>query len=43
MPKGVKIGRSFDDFMLFLEENPSANYIEMDTIIGAIGGKVIMS
>lgn len=43
VPKGVKIGRSFDDFMLFLEENPSANYIEMDTVIGAIGGKVIMT
>ena len=43
VPKGVKIGRSFDDFMLFLEENPSANYVEMDTVIGRIGGKVIMT
>lgn len=43
VPKGVKIGRSFDDFMLFLEENPSTNYVEMDTVIGRIGGKVIMT
>lgn len=43
VPNGVKIGRSFDDFLLFLEENPSANYVEMDTVIGRIGGKVIMT
>ena len=29
--------------MLFLEENPSTNYVEMDTVIGRIGGKVIMT
>lgn len=43
VPKGVKIGRSFEDFMLYLEENPSINYVEMDTVIGRIGGKVIMT
>ena len=43
VPKGVKIGRSFEDFLLFLEENPSTNYVEMDTVIGRIGGKVIMT
>ena len=43
VPKGVKIGRSFADFALFLEENPSTNYVEMDTVIGRIGGKVIMT
>lgn len=43
VPKGVKVGRSFEDFMLFLEENPSVNYVEMDTVIGRIGGKVIMT
>ncbi len=43
VPKGVKIGRSFEDSMLFLEENPSTNYVEMDTVIGRIGGKVIMT
>ncbi len=43
VPKGVKIGRTFNDFMLFLEENPATNYVEMDTVIGRTGGKVIMT
>lgn len=43
VPKGLKIGRSYEDFLLFLEENPFAPYIEMDTVIGRIGGKVIMT
>jgi IS30 family transposase len=43
VPKGVKIGRSYEDFLLFMEENPSVNHIEMDTVIGRIGGKVIMT
>ena len=43
VPKGVKIGRTFEDFMFFLEEHPFACYVEMDTVIGRIGGKVIMT
>lgn len=43
VPKGVKVGRSFEDFLLFIEENPAAVYVEMDTVIGRIGGKVIMT
>lgn len=43
VPKGVKIGRTYDDFLLFIEENPSVNYVEMDTVIGRVGGKVIMT
>jgi IS30 family transposase len=43
VPKGVKIGRTFEDFMLFLEEHPFTCYVEMDTVIGRIGGKVIMT
>ena len=43
VPKGVKNGRSFDDFVRFLAEDPSCNYIEMDTLIGAVGGKVVMT
>ena len=43
VPKGVKIGRTFDDFMLFIEENPSVGYVESDTVIGRPGGKVIMT
>lgn len=43
VPKGVKVGRSFEDFLLFHEENPTTNYVEMDTVIGRIGGKLIMT
>ncbi len=43
VPKGVKIGRSFEDFMLLFEENPTTNYVEMDTVIGRVGGKLIMT
>ncbi len=43
VPKGVKIGRSYEDFLLCMEENPNAIYNEMDTVIGRVGGKVIMT
>ena len=43
IPKGIKVGRSYEDFLLYLEENPNTNYVEMDTVIGRIGGKVIMT
>lgn len=43
VPKGVKIGRSYEDFLAFLEENPNISITEMDTVIGKIGGKVIMT
>lgn len=43
VPKGVKKGRSFEDFLQYLENNPSAVYVEMDTVIGRIGGKLIMT
>lgn len=43
VPKGVKAGRSFEDFLLCLEENPEITYTEMDTVIGRIGGKLIMT
>lgn len=43
VPKGVKVGRSYEDFTHLLEENPLIPYVEMDTVIGRIGGKVIMT
>ena len=43
VPKGVKIGHSYEDFTHYLEENPFLPYVEMDTVIGRIGGKVIMT
>ena len=43
VPKGVKVGRSYEDFLLFMEEHPDLSQIEMDTVIGEIGGKLIMT
>lgn len=43
IPKGIKVGRSYEDFLFYLEENPNTNYVEMDTVIGRVGGKVIMT
>lgn len=43
VPKGIKINRLYDDFLAFMKENPDCCYVEMDTVIGRIGGKVIMT
>lgn len=43
VPKGVKIGRSYDDFLLYMEENSLSEHQELDTVIGNPGGKVIMT
>ncbi len=43
VPAGLKVGRSFEDFLAFIGENPFCNYVEMDTVIGRVGGKVIMT
>ena len=43
VPKGIKINRSYEDFLAFIEENPDCGYVEMDTVIGKPGGKVIMT
>lgn len=43
VPKGVRIGRTYEDFLAFMEENPYGNVVEMDTVIGRPGGKLIMT
>ena len=43
VPKGAKVGRSYNDFLSYIEEHPNTNYVEMDTVIGRIGGKLIMT
>ena len=43
VPKGVKVNRSYADFLDFMEKNSSCSYVEMDTVVGRIGGKVIMT
>ena len=35
----VKIGRFYSDFRYYIEYNPNASIVEMDTVIGTKGGK----
>lgn len=35
----IKIGRFYSDFKYYLEFNPNASIVEMDTVIGTQGGK----
>lgn len=43
VPKGVKVNRSYDDFCLYLEQEKPDRHVELDTLIGRIGGKVILT
>ncbi|MBP5246030.1 MAG: IS30 family transposase [Clostridia bacterium] len=43
VPQGIRINRAYTDFLAFTQENPNCSYVEMDTVIGRIGGKVIMT
>lgn len=43
IPKAVKIGRTYDDFLLHINENNISSWVEMDTVIGRVGGKVILT
>lgn len=43
VPKGIKVGRTFADYLGFMEDHPGCNTVEMDSVIGRIGGKVIMT
>lgn len=43
VPKGVRIGRSYEDFLCLIEETNLSDHQELDTVIGNPGGKVIMT
>ncbi len=43
VPKASKIGRTYADFQVFKEETGCTAWVEMDTVIGRIGGKVILT
>ncbi|NLX93091.1 MAG: IS30 family transposase [Clostridiales bacterium] len=43
VPKTAKIGRTYADFLAFTEKNGIPSWVEMDTVIGRIGGKVILT
>jgi IS30 family transposase len=41
--KQCHINRTFADFLFYLEQHPELNVIEMDTVEGSKGGKVILT
>lgn len=43
VPKWAREGRTFDDFLAFVENNGDIPLVQLDTVIGRIGGKVIMT
>jgi len=43
VPKAARIGRTYTDFLAFTQENDISSWAEMDTVIGRIGGKVILT
>ncbi|MCR2013763.1 IS30 family transposase [Bacillus cereus] len=38
-----RIGRTFDNFVKFIEDNPNTNIVEMDTVHGTRSGKVLLT
>ena len=43
VPKWAREGRTFNDFLAFVEDNNDLPLVQLDTVIGRIGGKVIMT
>ena len=43
IPKEAKKGRSYEDFQNYLSLNQLNYWLEMDTVIGRIGGKVLLT
>lgn len=43
VPKWAREGRTFDAFLAFVEDNRELPLVQLDTVIGSIGGKVIMT
>ena len=41
--RGCRIGRNYSEFKKFLEGNPETTIVQMDTVIGRIGGKCLLT
>ncbi len=41
--RGCRLGRSYLDFQKYLEEHPDSNVVQMDTVIGRVGGKCLLT
>ena len=43
IPKALKAGRAYGDFLDYIEREGIPSWVEMDTLIGRAGGKVILT
>jgi len=43
IPKAIKQGRTYEDFLTFIQQNELSGWVEMDTVVGTVGGKVILT
>lgn len=43
VPKWAREGRTFNDFLAYTEDNSDLPLVQLDTVIGRIGGKVILT
>lgn len=43
VPYAAKHNRRYEDYLAFMEANPDISVVQFDTVIGRIGGKVIMT
>lgn len=41
--KGCRLGRSYKEFEAFIEKNPDIAVVQMDTVIGTVGGKCLLT
>jgi len=43
IPISIKRGRTYEDFLSYIEQNKEIPVVQFDTVIGKIGGKTIMT
>ncbi|WP_449457180.1 IS30 family transposase [Streptococcus suis] len=43
IPKADKMGRTYEDFQAYLAENNLSYWLEMDTVVGRVGGKLLLT
>jgi IS30 family transposase len=43
VPKTLKVGRTYNDFLAHIAENNISSWVEMDTVVGRVGGKTILT
>lgn len=41
--KGCRLGRSYKEFEAFMEKNPDTAVVQMDSVIGNVGGKCLLT